>query len=52
MRGHRGDGEQTRANGDRADTQRNQIHRAEGALQLVLAALAFAQDAGDWFGRE
>ncbi len=32
-----------------ADTQRDQIHRAEGALQLVGAALAFAHDPGDWF---
>ena len=40
------DGEQARAD-DGADAERDQIHRAERALQLVRAALAFAQDAGD-----
>ncbi len=44
--GLRGEREKARAD-DGADTQRDQIHRAERALQLVRAALAFAQDAGD-----
>ncbi len=51
MRGRRGEREKARAD-DGADAQRDQVHRAERALQLMLAALAFAQDAGNWFSCE
>ena len=51
MRGFGSQGEKARAD-DGADAQRHQIHRAECALQLMLAALTFAKDAGDGFGCE